>query len=73
MKINHDVQFQKYSEYAERCERMERQKEEHFRKRREWEKKNPNKEYPQSLELGKKEKAPMALLCDVESILNAYM
>lgn len=46
MRINHDVQFQKYSEYAERCERMERQKEEHFKKRREWEKKNPNKEYP---------------------------
>lgn len=73
MKINHDVQFRKYSEYADRCERIERQKEEHFRKRREWEKKNPGKEYPDQLELGKKEKAPFTLLCDEDAIFSVYI
>ena len=73
MKINHDVQFMKCRAYTERCELMARQKQEHFAKRREWEKRNPGKEYPESLEQGAKEKAPSVLLCDVESIFKDYI
>jgi hypothetical protein len=37
----------------------------HFAKRRDFEKKNPGKEYPHVLDLGPKEKAPMTLSCEV--------
>ena len=73
MKINHDGQFMKYRAYADRCELMDRQKLEHFEKRREWEKKNPGKDYTHALEQGQKEKAPFAMLCDVESIFKEYI
>jgi hypothetical protein len=51
---------------------MDRQKQEYFAKRRDWEKKNPGKEYPSSLDQAPREKAPMTLLCQYEPIYMEY-
>jgi hypothetical protein len=73
MYINHDTQFQEFKSYKQKCEVIEKQKMDHFAKRKEWEKKNQNKEYPYSFEQEPLKKAPVSLLCEVQDIFNAYV